>query len=539
MNTFTMTNRTIARVFAFVAVLAMVASAFAPLSVAHAEGEELVPVIPEQDLCLDDSADNYNEVGDCIYTPDIPEVDDQTPNYKTIEVCKYEPYGDEQYYLIEGWGFGITNVDDEELDYNLTTGEDGCVTQVVDANDGPWFVVEGDIEGWTYVEHYAYNGDTEVIEDIPTCIFFDGEWNTEADSYNCTFYNVENAPATSTATSTPEEEEEENEHNGGNGSGECEIEGHKYDQDGNPLVNWVMGLMKIRTYEDDSSNTFDLAADTTDEDGYYCLEWDGEAGLPEGEETTPYKSFIYYVYEVLVDGWENVSVEKGASVSELAVVPDEEVFDLPVDRVAVQVGEENGYIYKDAAYHVDFYNTQDGDGGNGTSTDGRFTLTVTITGEGEGGVTGSTTEEALTINCHSSNGELIDCSETYASGTVVTLVATADEGSNFDNSWTAGFGTCTGNTTPCQVVMTQNVDLIAHFDKNSNGGGGGGGGRSSGRSNNNDNDDDDDDTPEGEVLGDQVTVVPEGAPDTGAGGAAPIGVSFAPYLGIVARRFVR
>lgn len=67
----------------------------------------------------------------------------------------------------------------------------------------------------------------------------------------------------------------------------CEIEGHKYTLDSDrkavPLSDWVIGLMKIRTYEDGSSNTFDLASSITDTDGYYCLEWDGESGLPEGK----------------------------------------------------------------------------------------------------------------------------------------------------------------------------------------------------------------------------------------------------------------
>src|SRR3989344_2176477 len=85
-----------------------------------------------------------------------------------------------------------------------------------------------------------------------------------------------------------------------------------------------------------------------------------------------------------------------------------------------------------------------------------FTLDVTITGDGDGTVTGDG------INCDSKTEE-DDCTETYVDGTVVTLTATADEGSNFNNSWTVGAGTCTGNTTPCQVTMNSNQSVTAHF----------------------------------------------------------------------------
>lgn len=148
-----------------------------------------------------------------------------------------------------------------------------------------------------------------------------------------------------------------------------------------------------------------------------------------------------------------------------------------------------------------------------------FTLTVAITGEGSGGVTGGGEGG---IQCSTLGGESNDCSQVYPAGTVVNLSAIPYEGSNFDNSWTVGAGTCTGNNTPCAVTMNANVDLTAHFDLNGDddstvtrtgrrGGGGGGTPRVLGES-----------TPTPMVLGEQVTAVPYGAPDTGAGGAAPV-----------------
>ena len=538
MNTFNVTNRTAARVLAFVTVFAMVASIFAaPFSVALAVSDEVVPLIdiPQQEEvfgCTDDASPDFTPLAtvddqSCTYPIVCGEGEqacEDTPDDSydvTIEVCKYTP----EEVAVEGWPVFLLNGTDDGQ-YELSTGEDGCVSQVVDATEGPWYAGEENVPGWSYVSHSAYNGNNDVLEvegdeEIPVCVFFDGEESENAgDSgeYSCSFVNVEDEPEDTDEPTT----------------GECEIEGHKYDQAGNPLIDWAMGLMKIRTYEDESTESFDLATDTTDEDGYYCLEWDGQSGLPEVTEDTPSYNFVYRVYEVLKSGWTNVNVEKGADVDSLAAADD---ITTVADRVSVAVSEVNGYIYADAAYHVDFYNatTSDGDDGddNGTST-GRYTLTVTMTGEGTGVVTSG---DGL-INCVSNNAES-DCSETYPASTTVDLTATPDEGSNFDNSWTAGFGTCTGNATPCQVTMTQNVDLIAHFDTNSNGGGGGGGSRSSGTRTNHSSNDDDGDAPEGQVLGEQTSVVPQGAANAGGGGAAPVsaGLTLTPYFGATLTRF--
>lgn len=138
----------------------------------------------------------------------------------------------------------------------------------------------------------------------------------------------------------------------------CEIEGHKYDQFGNPLSGWEIGLMKTLTHSN-GTDVYDLATDVTDENGYYCLRWDGEtrvARAPSKYIGGPY-DFVYRVYEKLQTGWQTVSIEKGASVPELAAVPEE---DIETDGVyvSVQMGVENGYIYGGAEYHIDFYNQE-------------------------------------------------------------------------------------------------------------------------------------------------------------------------------------
>lgn len=150
--------------------------------------------------------------------------------------------------------------------------------------------------------------------------------------------------------------------------GACEIEGHKYDQTGSPLADWQIGLMKIITQEE-KTDVWDLAIDTTDSDGYFCLEWDGETRQfrGEGEQTIVDGQFslVYRVYEKLVDGWKNISVEMGSDFNNLAVVSN---IQNDGEEVSVQVGEENGYIYADAAFHVDFYNKKDETTSTATST---------------------------------------------------------------------------------------------------------------------------------------------------------------------------
>ena len=160
-----------------------------------------------------------------------------------------------------------------------------------------------------------------------------------------------------------------------------------------------------------------------------------------------------------------------------------------------------------------------------------FTLTVQTSGEGHGKVVGSLED----INCSSDVADVNEsCVRTYASGTVVTLTATPNEGSNFDSTWAVGAGTCTGNTTPCTVTMTSDKTVNAHFalttipNTNSNGGGGGGGrsgqthslGTSGGRSGGQPTGEvlgaRDSKGPNGEVLG---AVAPVGAPNAGEGGA--------------------
>jgi endo-1,4-beta-xylanase len=106
---------------------------------------------------------------------------------------------------------------------------------------------------------------------------------------------------------------------------------------------------------------------------------------------------------------------------------------------------------KKAAYQAVLDALNAAGGGTGTS----YTLTVTRSGTGSGTVTSSTGA----INCGST------CSSSLASGTTLTLTASAVSGSTF-GGWS---GACTG-TGACVVTMTAAQSVTASFNAQQQGG---------------------------------------------------------------------
>ena len=88
-----------------------------------------------------------------------------------------------------------------------------------------------------------------------------------------------------------------------------------------------------------------------------------------------------------------------------------------------------------------------------------YVLSVTPAGDGAGTVTSSPAGvDSMTINCGTGG---TTCSESYVSGTTVTLSASAPSGSVFD-SWS---GACSGTTSPCTVTMTAAKSVTATFKR--------------------------------------------------------------------------
>lgn len=235
----------------------------------------------------------------------------------------------------------------------------------------------------------ASNYGTEAVCEYPS------EPVTTCDDVSATNFGAE----ATCVYDTPAEEEVVHEETTPVYDGACEIEGHKYDETGTPLMDWVIGLMKVVTYEGGETEYRKLVDDMTDGDGYYCLEWDGYTGTEDLSGSDETYSFIYRVYELIKDGWENVSVEIGPDHESLVVARDLDVngvcaegeegdapcinpedVDFANDGdagvqtiVSIDVSDANGIIYADAALHVDFYNTET-DGGDGETEDDTYKI---------------------------------------------------------------------------------------------------------------------------------------------------------------------
>lgn len=139
------------------------------------------------------------------------------------------------------------------------------------------------------------------------------------------------------------------------------------------------------------------------------------------------------------------------------------------------VARNEGGVYTDnptgLLYSVT-YQEQDNCGGGGSSGPTNFSLTAATSGSGSGTITSGDS----VINCGSA------CSNSYASGTAVTLTETPASGSAF----TGWGGDCafSGISNTCSLVVISALDVTAGFDANSGGGGvatsnilsGGGGG---------------------------------------------------------------
>lgn len=100
------------------------------------------------------------------------------------------------------------------------------------------------------------------------------------------------------------------------------------------------------------------------------------------------------------------------------------------------------------------------------------TVTANFTQSGGGGSGGGTTNYTLTVVVNPTNAGQVTLSPsggTYASGTQVTLVATANSGYTFSN-WS---GDLTGTTNPATITMNANKVVVANFTQSGGDGGGG------------------------------------------------------------------
>lgn len=471
----------------------------------------------------------------------------EEPETSTVTICKY----DDTQNPLEGWSVFIEQGDNQ---YGGTTGADGCV----EASDVPFgdYTLGEDLEdGWENVEgdgeSVSVDEETEtfslVNRELAACedgLDNDDDGQTDFDNdpgCSSPSDDDETDPAPGMGTLIVQKVVINND--GGTAatsSFSFTVNGNStttFNSDGENELSLALGTYTIvevpaagytTTYEgctnvevnasttstctitnDDideggggeevATGTITIIKESTPEDGTdflftingqeFSLDDGGDEDGVSHQETFERAPGSYTVEEDLKDGWvlADVSCNEGATVSR-----DPGEYDI---EITLGEGEDVTCTFTNRAVEP-----------------GEFLLTLDLTGEGNGKVLGDG------IDCDS-NAEETDCAQTYASGTVVELTVTPDDDSTFDESWTVGAGTCTGNNSPCSVTMNGNLNLVAHFGVAQSSGGGG-----RVRSGGGDGDDG------GEVLGatdvipqvlgvTQVAQVPTGAPNTGAGGS--------------------
>jgi hypothetical protein len=130
--------------------------------------------------------EGYAQDGDYCYEVEDPceegyhfnneeECEPNDPELVEITACKYErPYEDADSVAKEGWGMRLTN-GTEEGTFELVTGSNGCVSKMVDPEEGPWRVIEEVKSNWVQEAVDATEGVEIEVEENIACEFFGRE----------------------------------------------------------------------------------------------------------------------------------------------------------------------------------------------------------------------------------------------------------------------------------------------------------------------------------------------------------------------------
>jgi hypothetical protein len=284
MNIFMSQQQITARFIAAVSIVALLLSAFpASFFVAEATSDATDPVEARVGSLVEDTEEGDlcdNMLGVQLVIPDgyvadgsgcYPVIPDPV---ETIKVCKYVyDYDDERSYPVSGWTIYLTNIGQEEsseggTEFTLVTeGEEGCVSQAVNPEEGPWFAYEEMQEGWSQnsvgVTSGVLLGERYVAE---YCQFFgeaisDDELSSagRVASPRCDFYNDDDRE---------------------------EVTGFKWNDSNNNgikdeaevgIADWTI------TATDESDYGYESVVTTTEADGSYSLllPWQGEWTITE------------------------------------------------------------------------------------------------------------------------------------------------------------------------------------------------------------------------------------------------------------------
>ena len=132
----------------------------------------------------------------------------------------------------------------------------------------------------------------------------------------------------------------------------CSVKGHKYDENGNPLEGWTIGIVGSDELRHDSgiitileNDPYIMVTDVTDENGEYCL---NNYFFNINQE--PYYIPEYWIFEESKEGWEPIKIV--VNDEESAIVTSNPIIDVYTDITGLLSTEDT--IHKTLV--VDFYN---------------------------------------------------------------------------------------------------------------------------------------------------------------------------------------
>ncbi len=265
-----------------------------------------------------------------------------------IEGYKYDEYGDP----LSGWEIGLSGEFYEDYGDDEGGYVEDTYTDITDENG--YYCIE------EYREDRSEPGQNYEVGEVlqsgwnPIKVTVDGDERSHntADSFFDVWVEIDLPEIGETLEVDFYNEEEE----GDNDEEQCLIEGYKYDEHGDPLSGWEIGLFgEFYEYYRESEGGYveEDYTDITDESGYYCIEeFRGQTQVRSSEEGRNYE-----VGEVLQNGWDPLKVVVDGE--ETPYNSGDSFFDIWVEIDLPEIGE---------TLEVDFWNEDE----KGSSGGGRI-----------------------------------------------------------------------------------------------------------------------------------------------------------------------
>ncbi len=291
-------------------------------------------------------------------------------------------------------------------------------------------------------------------------------------------------------------------------------------EDGNLTTEMVIGGGPVSTV---APATFNLTYNVTDTDGGDAIEVTRTVNVSAAP--------VNNLPVIELNGSSTINITVGGSYSELGATADdiEDGLDIVVTNITGAVDASTIGVY------LVNYNFTDTDGGVAT----QVTRTVNVVAADNE----NPDPEVLSCAINSDQNPVEENEDFVITWSSNLAVSATLNGDSVATTGTLAVDGITEDTTYTLIVEAasdarQECSVLVEVDEDN---GGGGSGRRSGSRNNND---DDEDEPTPEVLGESTSVLPIGAPNTGAGGAATSPIAslisiFGMLMSLVAVRFTK